>query len=83
MLKTQKLLDNEHEETRDQATVQGAINTLNDIIARFDEMVPSEFMMVDDYGRVHTGNYDTAQNGTYTNIGKTSASGNISANDNR
>ena len=40
---------------RNTATVQGAINTLNDIIARFDGLKPAEIVMVDTYGRIHSG----------------------------
>ena len=41
--------------TRDLTTVQGSINALNDIIDKFDELVPAEIVMIDEYGRVHSG----------------------------
>lgn len=47
--------------TRDQQTVQGAINTLNDIIDKFNILIPGEFTMVDTYGRVHSGDWDSKQ----------------------
>lgn len=57
--------------TRDQRTVQGAINTLNDIIAKFSILIPGEFAMVDTYGRVHSGDWDSKQKFGYSNIGNT------------
>lgn len=68
--------------TRDNTTVQGAINTLNDIIAKFDTLTPSEFVMVDRYGRIHSGDFSTEQGGSYTNVG-TKATGTISNEKNR
>ena len=67
------LLDGDAE-TRDRATTQGAINTLNDIIDKFDQLVPAEIAMVDAYGRVHTSDWDSKQKLGYENIGKPSAS---------
>lgn len=55
---------------RNVATVQGAINTLNDIIARFDGLKPAEIVMVDTYGRIHSGDWDTKQAFGYTDIGR-------------
>lgn len=43
--------------TRDRTTVAGTINTLNDIIDRFDRLKPREFVIVDDYGRAHSATY--------------------------
>lgn len=47
--------------TRDPYTVQGSINILNDIIAKFDIIAPDQIMIVDDYGRIHSAPYTTAQ----------------------
>lgn len=47
--------------TRDQRTVQGSINILNDIIAKFEVIAPGQIMTVDDYGRIHSTPYTTAQ----------------------
>ncbi len=40
--------------TRDSYTVQGAINVINDIIDKFEIIAPGQFVIVDDYGRVHS-----------------------------
>ena len=74
ILKINKMLLEGDVETRDRATAQGAINTLNDIIDKFDQLVPAEIAMVDAYGRVHTGDWDSKQKLGYENIGKPSAS---------
>lgn len=63
--------------TRDQRTVQGAINTLNDIIAKFSILIPGEFAMVDTYGRVHSGDWDSKQKFSYSNIGNPNAGSDI------
>ena len=81
ILKINKMLLDGDIETRDRATVQGAINTLNDIIDKFDQLVPAEIAMVDAYGRVHTGDWDSKQKLGYTNIGKPSASQAVPAGD--
>ena len=47
--------------TRDDGTVNGAINKLKDIIARFDIMKSRELLLVDDYGRVHSSPIATLQ----------------------
>lgn len=74
LIKTDNLLKAEDTLTRDTRTVQGSINALNDIIARFDTLTPSEPVMVDAYGRVHSGDYDSKQTSGYTNIGRPNAS---------
>jgi hypothetical protein len=40
--------------TRDQTTVSGVINVINDIIHKFEIIAPKQVMLVDDYGRVHS-----------------------------
>lgn len=40
--------------TRDSYTIQGAINVINDIIDKFEIIAPGQFVIVDDYGRVHS-----------------------------
>lgn len=57
-------------ETRDDDTIVGNINRLNDIIAKFAELVPGEIMVVDEYGRMHSAEYTTAQPFTSKNYGK-------------
>ena len=57
-------------ETRDDDTVVGNINRLNDIIAKFAELVPGEIIVVDEYGRMHSAGYTTQQVYTSTNYGQ-------------
>ena len=53
ILEIRKLLDTDHTLTRDINTVQGAINKLNDIIAKFENLQPGKMIIIDDYGRIH------------------------------
>lgn len=53
ILEIKKLLDTGHIYTRDISTVQGSINKLNDIIAKFEDLQPGKLVLIDDYGRVH------------------------------
>ena len=55
--------------TRDRSTVQGTINTLNDIVAKFYTLTPREFVTVDEYGRFHSASWDSIQPDTITNLG--------------
>jgi hypothetical protein len=48
-------------ETRDNKTLQGSLNALNDLIHRFGQMKPGQLMMVDDTGRMHGADYTTSQ----------------------
>lgn len=57
-------------ETRDDNTIVGTLNKLNDIIAKFDELIPGEFVVVDEYGRMHSAAYTTSQPYTSVNYGK-------------
>ena len=54
-------------ETRDSATVQGAINKLNDIIYKFSSLVPRQLVIVDSYGKIHSATQDSNQYYTTTN----------------
>lgn len=53
ILEIKKLLDTGHVYTRDENTVQGAINKLKDIIAKFEDLQPGKLILTDNYGRVH------------------------------
>ena len=57
-------------ETRDDDTIVGTLNKLNDIIAKFDNLIPGEFVVVDEYGRIHSAAYTTSQSYTSVNYGK-------------
>lgn len=53
ILEIKKLLNTENIYTRDINTVQGAINKLNDIIVKFEDLQPGKLILTDSYGRVH------------------------------
>ena len=67
ILQIKKLLEVEDSETRDTTTVTGAINTINDIIEVFEDLVPGEFLICDASGHVNSANWTTAQDYSYTN----------------
>lgn len=69
ILEMKKLLEVENSETRDVATVTGAINQLNDIIKVFKDLVPGEFLICDINGHVNSANWTTKQKYGYTNYG--------------
>ena len=57
LLKINKMLEYATPETRDRETVQGTINTLNDLINKIDNLVPGEFLIVDSEGKIHSAPY--------------------------
>lgn len=59
ILEIKKLLDTGHIYTRDINTVQGSINKLNDIIAKFENLQPGKMILIDNYGRINSANYST------------------------
>lgn len=59
ILKINNLLLINDAHTRDLYTAWGTMNALNDIIAKFEIIAPRQFMIVDDYGRVHSAPYYT------------------------
>lgn len=67
ILQIKNLLEVEDSETRDQTTVTGAINALNDIIAVFEDLVPGEFLICDENGHVNSANWTTKQEFEYYN----------------
>ena len=67
ILQIKKLLEVEDSETRDTTTVTGAINTINDIIEVFEDLIPGEFLICDASGHVNSANWTTAQDYSYTN----------------
>lgn len=69
ILQMKKLLEVENSETRDNATVTGAINQLNDIINNFEDLMPGEFLIVNQEGKVSSAGWTTAQEFDYLNIG--------------
>lgn len=61
ILKINQLLLTDDKYTRDRTTIQGTLNTLNDIINLFDKMKPSHILMVDEYGRIQSADWNTQQ----------------------
>lgn len=64
ILKINRMLLMNDQFTRDERTVQGAVNALNDKVAQFGKMTPNEVMVVDNYGRTQSAEYTTLQKGT-------------------
>lgn len=64
LLQINRMLLMNDEYTRDERTVQGAINLLNDKIAQFGEQRPNEVMVVDNYGRTQSALLSSLQKDT-------------------
>ena len=62
--------DKDGTQTRNRETLAGSLNYLNDIIDKFDKLVPGEFVVVDEYGRMQSAGYTTSQVYTSKNYGK-------------
>lgn len=56
ILRTNRMLADGDELTRNRATVQGAINSLNDVIDKFESIINSSVLMVNDLGKISSGN---------------------------
>ena len=67
ILKIKNLLEVEDSETRDTSTLTGSINTINDIIDMFEDLIPGEFLICDSNGKVNSANWTTAQDYEYIN----------------
>lgn len=65
LLKLYRHLDETDDLTRDTTTARGSINQFNDLMHRFSELVPGQFTIVDDYGRMHSAELSTAQELTF------------------
>lgn len=68
ILRINQLVEFNDFETRDTKTVQGALNTINDIIDKIRELDPRDLVIVDSYGRVHGSPWTTAQEFRTTNL---------------
>lgn len=69
ILKINQIMEFGDVQTRDTTTVQGSLNKLNDAIAKFDALIPGQFTIIDDYGRLHSSPWTTKQANTPTNWG--------------
>ena len=61
LLRLQQTLNEQDSLTRDSSSIRGSINLINDITHRFSKLVPGQFTIVDDYGRMHSAELTTAQ----------------------
>lgn len=52
IIKINEVLKLDDKTTRDNTTVQGCINTINDIIAKFSELSPDRLLITNSYGQV-------------------------------
>jgi hypothetical protein len=70
LLKLYKHIDETDELTRDTTTARGSINQFEDLIHRFSALTPGEFVVVDDYGRIHSAKLSTAQSLEFESLTK-------------
>ena len=68
------LIESDNSKTRNRETVQGTINTLNDIIDQFNALTPGEFLICDNQGKVNSANWTTEQSFGYDNLGDSTKS---------
>lgn len=61
LLRLQQTLNEQDSLTRDSSSIRGSINLINDITHRFSKLVPGQFTIIDDYGRMHSAELTTAQ----------------------
>lgn len=61
LLNLYRHLDETDDLTRDTSTARGSINQFNDLMHRFSKLVPGQFTIIDDYGRMHSAELSTAQ----------------------
>ena len=52
IVKLNQVFDFDNTLTRDRSTIQGMMNTINDVINDFGELNPGEFTIIDEYGRI-------------------------------
>lgn len=62
ILKINNLLLTDDIDTRDNKTLQGALNNLNDILNRFKSLNLGDIVIVDNHGNISGASYSTAQN---------------------
>ncbi len=64
IIEINRLLNSNNRYTRDNLTVQGCINLMNDIINTFGTLTPGELLIVDEYGRIASSSYSSSQDVT-------------------
>lgn len=66
LLKINSFLEFDDTYTRDERIANGLLNKVRDLISRICDFIPREFLTVDNYGRLHSTDWDTYQNETST-----------------
>lgn len=61
ILKLNSLLEIDNETSRDNKTVQGCINLMNDILNTFDTLTPKSLLTVDQFGKIISAKINTDQ----------------------
>lgn len=61
IIEINKILKTGDAKTRDLATVQGCINSINDIIVKIGKLKPAQIAAIDKYGRIAGSDYTTVQ----------------------
>lgn len=61
ILEINKFLEFNNKLTRDTTTVQGCINTINDIIRNFGDLYAEQILIVDEYGRISSSPFTLEQ----------------------
>lgn len=74
ILKIKAKLDEGNSDTRDTQTVQGCINLMNDIIAKFGERKVGDVMITNNYGQIAGASQTSAQPYQYINVGTNTTS---------
>lgn len=69
IISIRNILESDNPETRNKKTVQGTINVLNDIIDCFNDLIPGEFLICNNDGKVNSAGWTTSQAIKYDNLG--------------
>lgn len=59
ILRMNKIFEFDNDLTRDRKTVQGCLNSLNDLLNQFDTLDPGDLVIVDEYGRLTGADFTT------------------------
>lgn len=69
LLRVLQVLEGEDELDRNTNSLQGAINTIKDLIAKVSELIPTQFVITNIYGQMQSSDWTTAQTFGYNNLG--------------
>lgn len=81
LLRVLQSLEGNNALDRDITNLQGAINTIDDIIAKFYELIPQQFTIINEYGQIQSADWTTEQKFDWTNIGTVKTGGEASSED--